>query len=77
MSKEPTVGPIFTKEKIAERYGVTSRTIESWVAHGELPAPVHIGRRCYWHEAALTRWESHRFCIDVQPSATRPKRGQL
>ena len=68
---------VFTKEKLAERYSVTQRTIESWVAHGAIPAPVHVGRRCYWHEAALAQWETRLFGLANTPTQpTKVRQGR-
>ena len=34
---EKTLQPMFTKKQAAEVFGVTVRTIESWMRHGYLP----------------------------------------
>ena len=39
-----------TKEQLAERWQITTRTIENMVARGECPAPIRLGYK-------IVRWE--------------------
>lgn len=45
-----------TKEDVAKVFDVTPRTIENWVEHEDLPAPVRIGNRVYWHPEEFNAW---------------------
>jgi predicted site-specific integrase-resolvase len=48
---------------VAERYGVCDRTIERWVAAGDLPSPVYIQGRRYWNEAELDQRDEARKAV--------------
>lgn len=39
----PDVTAHLTKEELADRWKVTTRTIENMVARGECPAPIKLG----------------------------------
>ncbi|MEX3944353.1 helix-turn-helix transcriptional regulator [Paraburkholderia sp. BR10937] len=45
-----------TKESAAQILSVSVRTIDHYVADGRMPAPVHLGRRAYWHPDAFYGW---------------------
>ncbi len=49
-----------SKRDVADVLGVCLRTIENWVNEGDLPAPVRLGNRCYWHPAAFYAWLERR-----------------
>ena len=36
-------------KEVAERYGVSVKTVWTWSRNGVLPRPIHLGNRC-------TRW---------------------
>jgi predicted DNA-binding transcriptional regulator AlpA len=38
---------------VSSRYSVSDRTLDRWLAVGELPKPVYIRGRRYWPEKAL------------------------
>lgn len=40
----------------AEVCGVSLRTWRSWDAAGLVPAPLRIGRSCFWRTAELRAW---------------------
>jgi hypothetical protein len=48
--------------KVAQRYGVTTRSIERWEEDQELrfPRPLVINRRKYWALVDLETWERRR-----------------
>jgi hypothetical protein len=54
-TKLPTV-------KVAERYSVTTRSIERWKKNPELrfPKPIGINKRWYWELSDLETWERAR-----------------
>lgn len=45
-----------TKEHAAEILSVSKRTVENWIAAGEMPSPTTIGRRVYWHPDIFYSW---------------------
>jgi hypothetical protein len=55
MDSIPPFKPL-TKEDIAEVFRVTPRTIENWVEQGDMPAPVRIGNRVFWHPDVFYGW---------------------
>jgi predicted DNA-binding transcriptional regulator AlpA len=50
------------KRAMAERYGVTTKTIDRWVADPRLrfPAPIRINVTPIWDLAEVERWERDR-----------------
>jgi hypothetical protein len=50
---------------VAGMFGVTERTLRTWVAVGEFPAPVQVRRRLYWRPETVQdvlngRWQPKR-----------------
>jgi hypothetical protein len=46
---------------IAERYGVTTRTIDRWILSGALPQPAFkINGVRYWDQADVEAFDNHR-----------------
>jgi len=41
------------KGQVAERYGITTRSVDRMAEDGRLPAPVHLGKFPLWDEARL------------------------
>lgn len=60
-----------TKEQARALLRVSIRTLDYWVQLGELPAPVKIGRRCYWHPDVFYPWLAIRMNQSV-PETTVP-----
>ena len=58
---------------VAERYSVSTRTVERWAADPRLrfPKPLIIRRLKYWLEAELTQWERDR-AAGVASGSTGP-----
>jgi predicted DNA-binding transcriptional regulator AlpA len=54
---------------VCERYGITDRTVDRWVAADILPAPMYINKRRYWDEAEIERRERERMSARQEPSA--------
>jgi DNA-binding transcriptional MerR regulator len=52
-----------SKEAVASIFGVSTRTIESWVEHGLMPAPSAIGARVFWHPDLFYEWLDQRLRI--------------
>jgi predicted site-specific integrase-resolvase len=47
MNKKCLVEVVCSKE-LAEHFSVSVRTLNRWVASGEIPPPTKIGGRCFW-----------------------------
>ena len=41
-------GAVVWKAGLADLLGRSEKTVERWVARGELPAPMRLGGRCAW-----------------------------
>ena len=55
-------GSRLTTNKVAERYSVTTRSIERWEEDPKLcfPRPLVINKRKYWAVVDLVTWERRR-----------------
>lgn len=50
---------LLTKMEVADRYSVTTRTIENWVAAGIFPAPIKQSYKCVrWSLASIQSHET-------------------
>lgn len=48
---------LLRRREVERRVGVARSTIYLWIARGEFPAPVALGRRCVaWPSAEVDRW---------------------
>lgn len=47
---------LLTCETLAQRLGVSPRTVRRLDLAGRLPAPVRIGRAVRWREEEIDRW---------------------
>jgi predicted DNA-binding transcriptional regulator AlpA len=58
----PSGGPFLSARKVWERYDVTDRTIDRWIADPAMgfPQPITINKRRYFSESELTAWERRR-----------------
>ena len=57
----PIQNPKLPARAIAERYGVTTRTIDRWVLSGALPEPAFkINGVRYWDQADVEAFDNHR-----------------
>jgi predicted DNA-binding transcriptional regulator AlpA len=45
-----------SKQDVADAIGCSIRTVENLVSSGELPPPVTIGRRVFWHPEIFYAW---------------------
>jgi excisionase family DNA binding protein len=62
---------LLTKEDLSAKLRVSKRTVENWVASGEMPPPAHIGRRAYWPEEKIESWlrqKTELQAVDTKPS---------
>jgi hypothetical protein len=55
-------GPYRTAKAIRERYEISDRTLDRWLADPAMnfPRPLVINRRRYFSDAELTEWERKR-----------------
>lgn len=44
---------ITTIPEVAEKFGVTTRSVCDWITKGELPPPVQLGRKRFWFKETL------------------------
>jgi len=51
----------FDKPGVCNLLGFSERTLENLVKAGGFPPPVRIGRKVYWTEAAVRRWQQRQF----------------
>jgi predicted DNA-binding transcriptional regulator AlpA len=48
-----------TKAQLAERWSVTTRTIENMMCRGDIPAPIRMGYKTVrWDLADIEKWEA-------------------
>jgi len=60
------------KERAAEILSVSKRTIENWIAAGEMPAPFEIGRRVYWHPDTFYAWLNQKLVAPAHLTSPPP-----
>lgn len=59
MTEQPEVERLLTLQDVAERWQVSTKTIQRLIAAGRL-RPVHIGRNIRLHPSEIKKYESHR-----------------
>lgn len=62
---------ILDQHDVAKYLKVTTRTLRTWIQHGEILAPVRVGRRQYWLRAELESWLRERFRAGAQSQRRR------
>ena len=62
LNSPPSGGPFLSARKVWERYDVTDRTVDRWIADPAMgfPQPITINKRRYFSESELTAWERRR-----------------
>jgi hypothetical protein len=62
VSEQPNRGPYLPAKKVLERYEITDRTLDRWLADTAMnfPRPLVINHRRYFSEPELTEWERKR-----------------
>ena len=53
--RQKTEARLFTPSDLCRLFGVHRNTITRWVEHGQLPAPIRIGRRLRWRRETITK----------------------
>jgi predicted DNA-binding transcriptional regulator AlpA len=58
----PDRGPYRPARQVCERYQITDRTLDRWLADPKIgfPRPLTINRRRYFSDPELTTWERKR-----------------
>jgi predicted DNA-binding transcriptional regulator AlpA len=57
MKTQSKISRWFSKRELAQRYGVSTRSIERWSESGKFPRGVQLNRRYYWSDAAIEAHE--------------------
>jgi predicted DNA-binding transcriptional regulator AlpA len=63
MTGKPKTGPWrrkLTTRLLCDRYGISDRTVDRWVASGILPRQMVINRRKFWDEDELEQRDQER-----------------
>lgn len=55
------VAELLDKARVCERLAVSSRALEYMVKDGTFPPPVRVGRKVYWSDIAVRRWQQRLF----------------
>ena len=53
---EQAVDEKIDQHEVARYLGVSTRTVRGFIARGELPRPIRIGRKQFWLKAEFSRW---------------------
>ena len=48
---------LLNKESVCEKLGISPRCLDTWVSEKSFPAPQRIGKRNYWKEVNIERWQ--------------------
>ena len=56
---------MFTKHEVAQKLGVSVRTLDNLVAAREFPPGARVGRFLYWTESAITAWHQRIFAAQL------------
>lgn len=48
--------PYYTPQTVAERLGITTKTLDRWHARGDSPPRFRVGRKVYYDAAKFTDW---------------------
>ncbi len=61
MSSEKPLPALLNKAALCERLSFSPRTLENMVKEGIFPPPVRVGKRVYWSELAVQKWQRRLF----------------
>ena len=48
---------LLDKSSVCQRLSIAPRTLENMVKHSQFPAGVRVGKRIYWSELAVRKWQ--------------------
>lgn len=74
MTDHPTPERL-TKEELAQRLGMSARSIDNLVKRNELPPGVRMGRQCYWSRTVVDRFTERAFAAQENWTPLKPRRG--
>lgn len=62
----PTIAPVHAaelldKKAVCKRLNLSARALEYMVQDDTFPPPVRVGRKVYWSEKAVYRWQQRLF----------------
>ena len=46
---------LLTRDEMKSQFGLSKNTLYAMVAHGQLPAPLHVGRYAYWVKSSVVQ----------------------
>lgn len=61
MQKSTTVAALLGKADLCEKLRISERSIENMVKAGTFPPPVRIGKRVFWSDRAIRKWQGELF----------------
>ncbi|MEO8837688.1 MAG: helix-turn-helix domain-containing protein [Herbaspirillum sp.] len=61
MEQTNTNVALLRKDQLCERLSISERTLENMINGGLFPPPVRIGKRVYWSENAVRKWQESVF----------------
>ena len=57
-NRKPTIMLLLlNKETLCEKLGISPRCLDQWVSQKRFPAPQRIGKRSFWKEENVERWQ--------------------
>lgn len=59
--EEEALPPLLDKASVCQRLGIAPRTLETMVGENQFPPPVRVGKRVYWSEVAIRKWQRRLF----------------
>ena len=72
---------LLNKQRLAEIFSVTPRSIGKWMAQGILPQPRHMGKFPFWERESFMKWLREEFRVGAQSEGVvrkgRPRRRRL
>ena len=63
-----------TDEQLAAGLGISPRTVKRWMAMGEGPPSIRIGKKRRFRRAAVTKWLEARERAYLGPAPPKPRR---
>lgn len=55
------VAELLDKVTVCKRLNISARALEYQVLNDTFPPPVRVGRKVYWSEVAVRRWQQRLF----------------
>ncbi len=61
MQQSSSVAALLGKADLCEKLQISERAIEKMVKANDFPPPVRIGKRVYWTENSVQKWQQELF----------------